>query len=335
LRRIAAIALVAACSPPGEFLCTTASECGNGGACEGDRHCSFVDTTCASGRRYGEYAGSVSSACVGGGGDAGERPDGLDTNCANDRPAQAQVVPVPNPEVSPTLITADLTCAADDSYLCGGVTGGDLYYELTSAVNQVVWVRGTTVSGTVPVLAVTPGSCPSPQGVTVCPPALCTGGTDVEASLAVRVAAGLSCLVVDLGTPLDEDVLVEVWGTGIDATRLNELDAVSGSTCGGPSQAEASCILPSMPERAYVFVPCEDHPYDVTVCSATNGYLPGLHARRLTSSSADECSDSSIGECPGMGAELTFESNDREPVFLFVDGVSITPTCGSYNLAIF
>ena len=48
------------------YECATDMECGTGGACETNRFCSFADSSCPSGRRYGEYAGnSLGNQCVG------------------------------------------------------------------------------------------------------------------------------------------------------------------------------------------------------------------------------------------------------------------------------
>ena len=48
-----------------EFKCQTADQCGTGAACETNGYCSFPDSMCSSGRRYGEFSGSLSSKCVG------------------------------------------------------------------------------------------------------------------------------------------------------------------------------------------------------------------------------------------------------------------------------
>ena len=55
------------------FVCATADQCvqnGLTGTCEPDGACSFPDTNCPSGRRYGELsAGGLAGTCVGGSGD--------------------------------------------------------------------------------------------------------------------------------------------------------------------------------------------------------------------------------------------------------------------------
>ena len=64
---LAACMLIAACSPFGGasvFNCENDSQCA-GGVCQPERVCSFADTTCPSGQRFGEHAGSLSNTCVG------------------------------------------------------------------------------------------------------------------------------------------------------------------------------------------------------------------------------------------------------------------------------
>jgi len=71
LASLACVVLVSACSPfgGGEFVCSEDAECTGGpgaGTCEPDGRCSFPDTACGEGRRYGGFAGSKSNTCVGG-----------------------------------------------------------------------------------------------------------------------------------------------------------------------------------------------------------------------------------------------------------------------------
>src|SRR5215467_9276093 len=52
----------------GDFMCTSDESCsatGIAGRCEPNGFCSFVDTTCASGRRFGDGSGPYSNMCVG------------------------------------------------------------------------------------------------------------------------------------------------------------------------------------------------------------------------------------------------------------------------------
>jgi hypothetical protein len=56
----------AGCLRKTEFKCQTAEQCTGGGTCEPIGYCSYADSTCTDGRRYGEFSGSLSNECVGG-----------------------------------------------------------------------------------------------------------------------------------------------------------------------------------------------------------------------------------------------------------------------------
>ena len=65
--RIATVALaLVGCSPfgGGAFHCETSDQC-TGGTCEPEGFCSFPDTSCPSGRRFGELGGPLAGTCVG------------------------------------------------------------------------------------------------------------------------------------------------------------------------------------------------------------------------------------------------------------------------------
>jgi hypothetical protein len=73
-----------------EFHCTSNSDCTNGGAagrCEPVGFCSYADATCASGQRFGEAAGALTSTCVGGG-------EPLDAGVDTKSDAPSPVVPM-------------------------------------------------------------------------------------------------------------------------------------------------------------------------------------------------------------------------------------------------
>jgi Tol biopolymer transport system component len=63
---------IAACVRPAEsFTCASSSQCTEGGVCQPVGFCSFGDTTCPSGQRYGAASGSFGGTCVGDEPDAG------------------------------------------------------------------------------------------------------------------------------------------------------------------------------------------------------------------------------------------------------------------------
>jgi hypothetical protein len=76
MRAAPIIAMIASgCIKPAAFECTSDPQCtraGLQGTCEQVGFCSFPDTTCASGRRFGEVSGSYMRQCVG---DAGAGRD--------------------------------------------------------------------------------------------------------------------------------------------------------------------------------------------------------------------------------------------------------------------
>lgn len=59
------LALSACLRNDGAFPCEDDAQCGAGGQCEMSAHyCSFVDTSCPSGRRYGVFSGPEATHCV-------------------------------------------------------------------------------------------------------------------------------------------------------------------------------------------------------------------------------------------------------------------------------
>ena len=55
---------VPACQGPGDFHCRQDQQCGSTGACELDGHCSVLDPSCLSRRRFAHAAGAESDRCV-------------------------------------------------------------------------------------------------------------------------------------------------------------------------------------------------------------------------------------------------------------------------------
>lgn len=64
LATVLGLAAVAGCGTP-SFACDRDGDCGAQGQCEPTGYCSFVDTACASGRRYGRHApAALAEVCV-------------------------------------------------------------------------------------------------------------------------------------------------------------------------------------------------------------------------------------------------------------------------------
>lgn len=55
-----------ACLRSTEFRCGSDTQCGAGGSCAPVGFCAFPDSSCTSGERYGESAGTFANECVGG-----------------------------------------------------------------------------------------------------------------------------------------------------------------------------------------------------------------------------------------------------------------------------
>lgn len=81
------IALVAALAGAGclrqtLYKCETNDQCSGGGVCEANGYCSFNDSECTAGRRYGDLSGTFSGKCVG---EVGPGEDGgIDTPAPDD-----------------------------------------------------------------------------------------------------------------------------------------------------------------------------------------------------------------------------------------------------------
>lgn len=129
-------ALVPACVRPVDaFVCTSSEQCTNGGLCQTTGFCSFEDSTCPSGQRYGTASGGLGDVCVGaepshdGGG--GEPPPGCDL-------AKPFGAPVLVQGIASASEDASLRLSADEktAYFFSARTGAQLLYTAnrTSAI---------------------------------------------------------------------------------------------------------------------------------------------------------------------------------------------------------
>lgn len=120
-----------ACLRSTEFNCTSNTQCGAGGSCESVGFCAFPDSSCTSGERFADSAGSYANQCVGGNnpGDAG----------TTDSPGTADAA-VDAPPVT--------GCPGGYAAITGG-QGTHLYRIVTTAANwnnQRDFCRATTTS---------------------------------------------------------------------------------------------------------------------------------------------------------------------------------------------
>lgn len=122
------------------FSCANNNQCGAGGLCEPDAFCSFPDSSCSTGRRYGDLSGARSNECVGVGEqpavDAAVEPDAAALDASPDAPSNVQVCfsasLLPNLNVcfeaaptEPRTISAGTSLDTDAPNACARVlTGG-------------------------------------------------------------------------------------------------------------------------------------------------------------------------------------------------------------------
>ena len=67
--RLVLLTMVAGCLPK-SYQCSSNSDCGSTGQCQPTGFCSYIDTTCSGGQRYGDLSGSYTGQCIGEGTDA-------------------------------------------------------------------------------------------------------------------------------------------------------------------------------------------------------------------------------------------------------------------------
>jgi hypothetical protein len=109
------LSLSAACLRQTEYQCQSNNQCTPAGLCQTDvGYCSFSDSECASGQRFGTSAGPYANQCV------GEQPGG------NDGGIDAPMTDAPN-----------AMCPADYAPL----TGGNPNHVYKKAPNNLAWVQ--------------------------------------------------------------------------------------------------------------------------------------------------------------------------------------------------
>lgn len=139
----AGLAVATSCSyGTGAYTCDTDEQC-PGGRCEpGVQLCSRADTTCDSGRRFGDLAGGQAGQCVGG---TGQPPDGPETP-VDAAPAcyGAGLVKVCLDAAPTAALTTPATLDTDSSPLCQHVqSGGDFCVLAGTTVTVSQTLRAT------------------------------------------------------------------------------------------------------------------------------------------------------------------------------------------------
>jgi hypothetical protein len=153
------LASTAGCLRSTEFKCATDTDCSASGAvCEATGYCSFTDSSCAMGRRYGDFSGSYSKQCVGeqmmmpdgGGGDG--MTDGMMAGC----PSTYMTLPSAGAHVYKLTSNINIwsiqrdRCAADGAYLAIPDDMAELQAITTAAAAARAWVgiSDTVTEGT-------------------------------------------------------------------------------------------------------------------------------------------------------------------------------------------
>lgn len=169
-----ALVASAGCLRKTEYKCTDSTQCGTSGQCEDTGFCSFPDTACDSGRKYGEFSGSTySGECVGGTGPLvdggldgtpgdGMDPDGMIGNCPSSYTGTGthkyRVI-----TVGADWAAHEADCGNDtagtNTYLAAPADQTELTALLTAANVATIWVGvsdtvegtyATTAGGTIP-----------------------------------------------------------------------------------------------------------------------------------------------------------------------------------------
>jgi len=152
MRTLLLLVLIASagCLRKTEFRCETDADCtGTGGICEVTKFCSFADSSCAMGQRYGDYAGTFSNKCVG---DVPMDDAGVDDDATTDGPnpggCPATYATLPNAGNHVYKLTSGATmwatqrdrCAADGAYLAIPDNAAELTALTTASAAQRTWV---------------------------------------------------------------------------------------------------------------------------------------------------------------------------------------------------
>lgn len=303
-----ALALTAgACVKLDTFTCAASDECvhdGVPGTCEADGLCSFPDTSCGSGKKYGEFAGPQSGQCVGGDttvpatdtpstaptGD-GTEPPGDTTQDATSIASQVSATtsdPSTDPSSDPTT---DPT--ADPSTTTGG--------PVCSALGEACDALDAPCCS--PCMTCTAGQCvaAAPEaGPAACGGACFTCGPDGE------------CAAMPVDTACTSDCNQVVWQTKVDTVKtscFSYADLPVASTCDELGQcrlpAPAACPDPNaMPGTEKLIAACD------TTCLADGALCtPGGPAAAVTP--ATYCVLSA--ESAGCASGCTVDPNTMAP----------------------
>jgi hypothetical protein len=303
VRRVAVVALVAACGDPTPFPCDVNSDCvagGVAGVCADAGFCAFGDTSCASGLRYDDSAGALAGVCVGGG-----------TSPLGDSPDM--------PVMLGDTQQFDLSAAHDDySPSCTGSGGADVFLETTLDQPSRLYVDtlGTDFHVAIAVLR---GPCASLGTEIDCVSASCSDQFQHWTSV---LQPGTYCVVADQFDDSETNTKLVVRSMRGPPAPLGTLGTNTADTCDGTDWVGA--CSPDAPEQTWFFMSCAPATYTATTCSSDPSFNGDLQAWGLANAPL-ACSS----PCPGIQAPLV------EPggVWIVVEAASFG-SCGSIDVDI-
>lgn len=158
---------------PYEFVCTDDASCGQGGTCQlSDHFCSFLDTSCPSGQRYGQLGGP-SGGCVRDQPDAGSPPDSRPSDagpvCYGSAPYTVCFANAPTGnldiEMTTTFDTVNGTVNGTPLTCATPLIGGEGYCVL--AANTITISSSLRATGTKPLVLVAVASISVPMSIDV------------------------------------------------------------------------------------------------------------------------------------------------------------------------
>lgn len=313
------------------------SPCGDG-ACPSPLVCSPATSTC-------EYAAVAADAPLGGDVDActpaaetcgdgiDQDCDGADATCiANDQAPGAIDV------TAGGTFTADLRSATDNVNAagCGGNGGRDAYYSVTLTAPRVYYFDtfGSSVDTVVRVYAGACADVDAGDSAAACENDSCGG---VQSQLAVSLAAGQSCIVIDQASSTESagDVTLTVVAGTRDGTKLPPgMQTLTGDTTSATNVMDPSgtnCDDPGANgnDRAYFFTLCPSQTLtlDAETCAGAS-WDTVLYVRNGNTDQIG-CNDDS---CTGLQSRVSnVPIADGLFFWLVVDGFDATQS-GAYTL---
>jgi hypothetical protein len=303
---------IGACAANGTWICTGA---GTG-----------IQCSATAGMPAREFCGDmIDSDCTG----------GADPVCpTNDLRAGATVL------TTAGTFTADLTYANDNaSGTCGSTGGRDVFYQLTLAAAEVVYID-TFGSNFDTVIKIENGACTTAGAQNACVNNSCSV---TQTQYAAQLAAGTYCIVIDQASSAVTNgalTMSFVRGGRTGTSVALGSQTLSGTTVGQPNVTNASCNTSTAGDTAYWFTVCpETRTSNANTCSTlpNPGWDSMLYFRKgnAASPALDVCDDDG---CTTMSTSSLYSRlPDTSLVgpglfWLIVDGYSTST--GAYTLQV-